>query len=90
MLSGPWPVNTATAAGVAQAGPGIQGVALVQRRRVARPDGSGDATLGVAAVAVVDAAFGYHQYATVIGRQQRGVQAGDTTADDDVVVSRFW
>ena len=86
---GPLPGEHGHGVRITQAGAGLQGIPLVQGRRVARPDRRRDAALRVAAIAVVDAFLGDYQHAAVLGGQQRGVQPGNTAADDDVVVSRW-
>jgi len=54
---------------VAQPGAGGDGVLVVQLGRILFADGRGYAALGVARVAVVDAALGYQEYAAVLLRQ---------------------
>ena len=73
---------------VDQASASLDGVAQVILRRVARPNGSGDAALGVARARLVDAALGHHEDArTRLVRRQRGIQPGDAGADDDEVIT---
>ena len=86
-LSGSLPGEHGHGVRVAQTGPCVQGVPLMQRHRVSGADGRRDTALGVAAVAVVDAALGHHQHAAVLGGQQRGVQAGDAAPYDDAVIA---
>ena len=71
---------------VAQPGAGGDGVLEVQLGGIHHADGGGDASLGVARVAVFDAALGDQQDAAVLPGQQRRVEAGDAAADYDIVV----
>jgi hypothetical protein len=59
----------------------------VQLRRVAFTYGGGDAALGEPGIAVVDAAFGYQENASLLLRQQGTVQPGNTTADYNVIIT---
>jgi hypothetical protein len=58
----------------------------VQFRGIQHADGGGDTPLGVARVAVVDAALGDQQDAAVLPRQKGAVETGDAAADYDIVV----
>ena len=73
---------------VDEAGAGGDRVAQVQLRRVVRPDGRGDAALGVLRVALVDGALGEDEDAAVVLREQRREQPGDAGPDDNVIVLR--
>ena len=72
---------------VDQAGAGGKRVLQVQLRRVVRPDGRGDAALGVLRVALVDGVLGEDEDAAVLLGEQGGEQPGNARADDDVVVA---
>lgn len=58
----------------------------MQLRGVHHADGGGNAPLGVARIAVVDAALGDQQDAAVLSRKKGAVEAGDAAADYDIVV----
>jgi len=61
----------------------------VQLRRVVLADSGGNAPLGMAGVAVIDAALGDQQYAAVFPGQQGTVEAGDAAADYDIIVALY-
>jgi 3-dehydroquinate synthase len=79
-----WPLFDEHAHGrfVAQAVAGGQGIGQVEGWRIVRPDGRGDAALGVAGVALVGLGLGKDE--TVAGATQSGCRAegGDAAADD--------
>jgi hypothetical protein len=58
----------------------------VQFRGIQHADGGGDAPLGVARIAVVDAALGDQQDAAVLPGKKGAVEASDAAADYDIVV----
>jgi hypothetical protein len=53
----------------------------VKLRRVFLADGSGYAALGMARIAVIDAAFGDQEHAAMLLRQKPAVEPGDAAAD---------
>jgi len=55
----------------------------VQRGRIVRPDGRGDAALRVAGVALEALALGQDGHASVGRERNRRAKAGDAAADDD-------
>ena len=71
---------------VAQPGPGGQSVLQMQSRRIPGADGRRNAALGVAGIAVVHPPFGQDQSSAIFPGQQSGIQPGNATANDDVIV----
>ncbi|MBT9148906.1 MAG: hypothetical protein DDT28_00324 [Dehalococcoidia bacterium] len=54
-------------------------------RRIIAADGRRDAPLGILGVALIDAALGENEDIPHLASQQSGVEAGDSTPDDDEV-----
>ena len=73
---------------VHQPGAGLDGIAQVELRRVARPHRGGDASLRITGVALVDGAFGQDKHGAMLTRQQRCVEPRYPRAGDDVVVAQ--
>ena len=72
----------------ADAAAGAQGVLGVQARIVVLAERRGDAALGVEAVGGRELAPAQHEHVGLVRRGQRGVETGDTCADDDKSVPR--
>ncbi len=70
---------------VADADPGLEGVALVLQGRVVGTEGRGDASLRPAGRAVVDMHLRHDQHPTRAGRVQSRHESGHAGADDDHV-----
>jgi hypothetical protein len=70
---------------VAKSRPGRNGILKMQLRRVFLADSGRNAALGVAGIAVVDAALGDQQYAAMFLGQQAAIQAGNAAANYYVI-----
>ena len=70
---------------IAQAGPGGNCVLKVHVRRIVFSDGSGNTSLCVPGIAVIDAAFGNQQHTAMLLSQQSRIKSGNSASDYYVI-----